>query len=251
MRRFFLAHSIELDNRFAIEGQDARHIGQVLRLSVGDSIEIAGSCGQIGTAVIEKVELNKVTVHVTSLKAGGAEPPVSLILAQGLPKADKMDFIVQKAVELGVTSIIPMAAEQSVVRYDAKKAAARVERWQAIAREAAKQAKRDIVPTVLPIQGLKQVLSGCSPGTVIVMLYEGQTPVSFRSLLSDCAADSFLLLIGPEGGFSSDEVELCRQVGAQIVTLGPRILRTETASLAAISIIQYEYGDLGGLSCRG
>jgi 16S rRNA (uracil1498-N3)-methyltransferase len=237
MRRFFLPDAIEASRLIQLSGQDARHISHVLRLKPGEVIEVAGASGQIGLARIERVENDQVIAYVESLKTGGAEPPVSIILAQGLPKADKMEFIVQKAVELGVSAIAPMACEHSVVRYDSKKAAARVERWQSIAREAAKQSKRDNIPAVAPIRELKQVLQECPDGTTIIMLYEGKTPVCLRQALRQSAAASYLLLIGPEGGFSQAEVELCQQFGGQSVTLGPRILRTETASLAAVSII--------------
>lgn len=250
MRRFFLPNAIEASSLIQLSGQDARHISQVLRLGPGDVIEVAGLSGRVGVARIERVDNDHVTAYVESLKTGGAEPPVSLILAQGLPKADKMEFIIQKAVELGVCAIAPMVCEHSVVRYDAKKAASRVERWQSIAREAAKQSKRDSIPTVAPIRELKQVLQECPDDTTILMLYEGKTPVCLRQVLRQSSAASYLLLIGPEGGFSQTEVDLCQQFGGQSVTLGPRILRTETASLAAVSIVLYEFGDLGGLPCR-
>jgi 16S rRNA (uracil1498-N3)-methyltransferase len=250
MRRFFLPDAIEASSLIQLSGQDARHISQVLRLRPGDVIEVAGLSGRVGVARIERVDNEHVNAYVESLKTGGAEPPVSLILAQGLPKADKMEFIIQKAVELGVGTIAPMVCEHSVVRYDAIKAAGRVERWQSIAREASKQSKRDSIPAVAPIRTLKQVLQECPGDTIILMLYEGKAPVCLRQVLRQPQAASYLLLVGPEGGFSPAEVELCQQFGGQSVTLGPRILRTETASLAAVSIILYEFGDLGGLPCR-
>lgn len=250
MHRFFLQVSLELNSLIEISGADARHIRQVLRLKSGDVIEVVGLPGQVGVARIERIDNSHVTASVETIKTGGAEPPVSLILAQGLPKADKMEFIIQKAVELGVCAIAPMSCEHSVVRYDEKKAASRVERWQSIAREAAKQSKRDCIPTVFPIRTFKQVLQDCSKETRILMMYEGKTPICLRQVLRQSSAASYILLIGPEGGFSEEEVNLCQQFGGQSVTLGPRILRTETASLAAVSILLYEYGDLGGLPCR-
>ncbi|MDU4959815.1 MAG: 16S rRNA (uracil(1498)-N(3))-methyltransferase [Sporomusaceae bacterium] len=250
MRRFFLPQPIESGSLVSLSVRDSRHISQVLRLKAGTAIEIAAADGRVGLAKIEQVEHDCVTASVESLKTGGAEPPVCLFLAQGLPKADKMEFIIQKAVELGVSQLMPMQCERSVVRYDDRKAAARVERWQAIAREAAKQAKRDCVPAVAPVQSLSQLLQACPAGTVILLLYEAETALGLRQVLREQPAASYLLLVGPEGGFSRDEVELCLRHGARSVTLGPRILRTETASLAAASIIMYELGDLGGLPWR-
>ena len=250
MRRFFLQIELQTNSHIKITGQDAHHISHVLRLKPGDTVEVASSSGQIAIAKIESVDSDQATVYVEGLKAGGAEPPVSLVLAQGLPKADKMEYIIQKAVELGVTSIVPMVCDHSVVNYDAKKAVSRVDRWQSIAREAAKQSKRDIVPTIAPIRDFKQIVADCPNDTVILMLYEGKTPLCLREALQKAPATTYLLLIGPEGGFSQAEVDFCQQRGADCVTLGPRILRTETASLAAISIILYECGDLGGVPCR-
>lgn len=249
MRRFFLPQAIATGSLVRLSGQDARHISQVLRLRPGTVIEVAAADGRIGLARIVQTDHECVTATVESLRTGGAEPPVSLILAQGLPKADKMEFIIQKAVELGIGGIAPMICEHSVVRYDAQKAAARIERWQTIAREAAKQSKRDTIPVIAPIRPLKQVLQECPGDTTILMLYEGKTPLGLRQALQPPTA-SYLLLVGPEGGFSREEVDLCWQCGGRSVTLGPRILRTETASLAAVAIILYEFGDLGGLPCH-
>lgn len=249
MRRFFLREKIEVGRLAYITDQDAHHINHVLRLAPGAFVEIADTFGHVGIAKIERFETDRIVAYVESLKTGGAEPPVSLILAQGLPKGDKMEYIVQKAVELGVSIIQPMICEHSIVRYDEKKAAGRVLRWQTIAQEAAKQAKRDIVPRVAPIRDFKHIVANCPDDTVAIMLYEGKAPLCLRDVLRHYPAEAYLLLIGPEGGFSQAEVELGMSFNMNCVTLGPRILRTETASLAAVSIIQYEYGDLGGLPC--
>ena len=250
MRRFFLPAGLDAGTSIRIAGNDANHIKNVLRLVPGDMIEVAGTDGLIGIARLGRVEPEQTIAFVESVKTGGAEPPVSIILAQGLPKADKMDFIVQKAVELGVTVIQPMLCERSIVKYDSKKAQVRVERWQAIAYEAAKQAKRDVVPIVRPVLEFGDVVKNLSDNIVTLMLYEGESENSLRDILKQRQSNCYMLLIGPEGGFSLGETSLCKTAGVHRVTLGPRILRTETASLAAVSIIQYECGDLGGIQCR-
>ena len=157
-----------------------------------------------------------------------------------------MDYIVQKAVELGVRGVFPMDAEHSVVQYDQAKRNKRLERWQKIAVEAAKQCGRAVIPIVKPIADLTTILASFDVETVILMLYEGQTAQGLKQALAEHHAKNYLLLVGPEGGFSAKEVALCQSHGACIVTLGPRILRTETAALAGVSIVMYEYGDLGG-----
>jgi 16S rRNA (uracil1498-N3)-methyltransferase len=153
---------------------------------------------------------------------------------------------VQKAVEIGAAGVIPMAVDFSTVKYDEAKKTARRERWQKIAQEAAKQCGRDLVPTVTPIRSLSEVLAEAGPDTAIIMLYEKEITTSLKASLTGCLAKSYLLLVGPEGGFSPAEATLCREKGARIVTIGPRILRTETAALAALAIVLYQNGDLGG-----
>jgi 16S rRNA (uracil1498-N3)-methyltransferase len=156
-----------------------------------------------------------------------------------------MDYIVQKVVELGVSRIIPLETTHCVVKYDTAKQRTRRERWQKIAHEAAKQCGRAVIPTVSPVQPLAELLANVPEQMVVIMLYEGDARRSLKSILQHHPSVNYLLIVGPEGGFSSLEVSECKQHGAQIVTLGPRILRTETAGLAAVSAVMYEHGDLG------
>jgi len=229
-----------------IHGQDAHHISRVLRLKVGDSIVVVAPNGQAGTAQIKDLAIDQVTLLLQEAIVEQKEAPVNVYLAQGLPKSDKMDYIVQKAVELGVKAVYPIQMEHSVVQYDHNKKKARRERWQKLSVEAAKQCGRTLVPTVEPIQGLTELLAGLPKQIVVIMLYEGQVIQGLKQVLAEKPAASYLLLVGPEGGFSTKEVALCQEHGASIATLGPRILRTETASLAGVAMIMYEYGDLGG-----
>lgn len=245
MRRFFIAG--ELADAVTITGPDARHIGRVLRLGPGAEIVVVDGAGSAARAVITAVEAAAVHAAVRERLAAEHEPPVAVTLAQGLPKGDKLEYIVQKAVELGATAIWPLACENCTVRYDAAKQDSRRERWQKIAAEAAKQCGRDAVPAVAPVRPLAEALAEAGADTAIIMLYEGQGGEPLRAILAGGGASSYLLLIGPEGGFSPAEVELCRARGARVATLGPRILRTETAALAALAIVMYEKGDLGSL----
>ena len=244
LRRFFINTSLEAD--MSIQGQDAHHISRVLRMQVGDSIVVVAPDGSAGIAKINSISVDKVVLDLQKKIVEDKEAPVSVYLAQGLPKSDKMDYIIQNAVELGVKGIYPMVAEHSVVQYDQAKQDKRLERWRKIAVEAAKQCGRAIIPIVNPIANLTTILAGIDADTVILMLYEGQTRQGLKEALAMHKASKYLLLVGPEGGFSNKEVALCQSHGACTVTLGPRILRTETAALAGVAIVMYEYGDLGG-----
>lgn len=245
MRRFFLAAAIS--PHIEINGEDAHHISRVLRLQTGDNIIVVDYNGQAGIAQITHIAGDAVQLSLQQIINEHKEPPIQVYLAQGLPKGDKMEYIVQKAVELGVSKLIPLATEHSVVKYDEPKKIDRVKRWQKIAVEAAKQCGRTNVPIVEPIQSLNQVLAAAHQDTVRLMLYEGQTQQGLKDVLQHCRASSYLLLIGPEGGFSRQEVSLCQEFHTSIVTMGPRILRTETAALAALTVVMYQCGDLGGV----
>jgi len=244
LRRFFVGAPLQTE--MSIQGQDAHHIGRVLRMQVGDLIVVVAPDGSAGIAEINSIFVDKVVLTLQETIVEDKEAPLNVYLAQGLPKSDKMDYIVQKAVELGVRGIYPMEAEHSVVQYDQAKKNKRLERWGKIAVEAAKQCGRAVIPLVEPIRKLTAILECFDAETVILMLYEGQTAQGLKQALAERHAKNYLLLVGPEGGFSAKEVALCQSHGACIVTLGPRILRTETAALAGVSIVMYEYGDLGG-----
>ena len=250
MQRFFLEKPLAAE--IVIDGADAHHIGRVLRMKPGDVVAISDADGQSGVAQIEKITSDKVYLALHQRTIRTTEPPIGVWLAQGLPKSDKLEFIIQKAVELGVAGIIPVATHHSVVKYDEKKAQSKTERWGKIAAEAAKQCGRQIVPQVKPIHNLRELLDSLDSEATVFMPYEGESTRTFKAALTEdgsAANKSMIVLIGPEGGFSAEEAQFCRSRGVQTVTLGPRILRAETAALAALAIILYQYGDLGSNSC--
>ena len=246
MHRFFVPplYSEEM----YIEGVDERHISKVLRMQPGDKLQIVSDDGVSVMAEISAIDSERVSVRCLEKLAESHEPRVKLVLAQGLAKGEKMDFIIQKAVEMGAYSVIPVAMEHSVVRLDGAKAAKKVERWQKIAESAAKQSKRDIIPQVQQVQSMAEMLANCDCTTKIIA-YECEDRLSLKAALKAAEAaggiKELLLIIGPEGGISEGELELARQAGAVPVSLGRRILRAETAGLVAISAIFYETGDLG------
>lgn len=244
MRRFFIHEP--LTDIVKIQGEDAHHITHVLRYKAGQSLIVVDGSGKIAQTEITEIASNTVIVKILEYLEANTEAPIEVTLAQCLPKSDKMDFIVQKAVELGISNIRPLMSENCVVKYDAAKKEARQKKWQKVANEAAKQCGRTILPSVEPIVPLKDLFLELDPNIEVLMCYEGQADCSLKELLTTTTASKFLIIIGPEGGFSPAEAQFCKDKGAKIVTMGPRILRTETASLAAVSLVMYQNGDLGG-----
>lgn len=246
MHRFFIPQIY--NEAMKITGADARHISKVLRMQPGERVQIVSDDGVTALAQITALDGESVTVRCLEKIAESHEPRVKLILAQGLAKGEKMDFIIQKAVEMGACSVVPVAMEHSVVRLEGARAAKKAERWQRIAESAAKQSKRDIIPQVQAVQNFEQMLAANDRGTKIIA-YECEDRLSLKAALraaaKNGAIEELLLIIGPEGGISEGELAQAQAAGAVPVSLGRRILRVETAGLVAISAIFYETGDLG------
>jgi len=245
VRRVFI--SGELQAEIKISGSDAHHIIHVLRAKVGQQLVVVDSLRQVAETEIISLAEEYLLLRLGTHLSADTEPPIEVTLAQSLPKGDKMDFIVQKAVELGVSRIIPVAAANCVVKYDEAKRVSRQKKWKKIADEAAKQCGRTLQPVVERVMSLEEVLENGKAASLF-MCYEGEADQPIREFFASSEASRFCVLVGPEGGFSPAEVSLCRQNDVQTVTMGPRILRTETASLAALSLLLYAKGDLGGRS---
>lgn len=245
MARFFVDPCNITRDKAVITGSDVKHIKKVLRMKEGDEITLLDGLGNQYDAEI--CSLEKDAVICTQLKKTKAvgEPPVHLTIVQCLPKADKMELVIQKGTELGVSSFIPLQCQRSVVRLDNKKAASRQQRWQKIALEAAKQCRRPLVPLVEKPMCWQEVFNNFPENALVLMPWEGESSASLEGVLSSSTGwEKIYIIIGPEGGFEKEEVELAKQYGAKSISLGPRILRTETAGLALASIIMYLYGDL-------
>jgi 16S rRNA (uracil1498-N3)-methyltransferase len=250
MPRFFVAPEQVKAGKVTITGTDVIHIAKVLRLRVGDLITVLDGRGKVYEAVLEEVSRDEVTCAVIEEKTVVDEPGLKLTLVQGLPKGDKMDFIIQKATELGVSRIIPLACERAVVKLTGDKQQRRLDRWQRIALEAAKQCRRPDIPEVAALATWEDVLAGMSKSATALLPWEMENTTSLKKALIDCEnLDSVIdlyVFIGPEGGFTAAEVSLACSHGVRPVTLGPRILRTETAALAVLTMILYQFGELGG-----
>lgn len=241
MQQFFVHPSWVDGNRIYMEGPDVNHMKNVLRMKPGEDVRISNGEGKKWLCCVNRYEDGKAVLDIFRELDTGAELDSRLYLFQGLPKGDKMDYIVQKAVELGAHAVIPFAAGRSVVRLDEKKARKKVERWQAIARSAAEQCGRDIIPEAGPVMTFEQALRTAADLDVVLIPYELEQGMKKTAEVIEKIrpGQSVGIFIGPEGGFEEREVELARKAGAVPVTLGKRILRTETAGPAALSILMY------------
>lgn len=242
MHRFFVEPSQIQDKKIIITGSDVNHIRNVLRMKIGEEIAVSNGidnreyrCG------IEEYTEQEVICALRFVKEDGVELPVKIYLFQGLPKADKMELIIQKTVELGVYEIIPVAAKRCVVKLDEKKAAAKVSRWQGIAEAAAKQSKRGVIPAVHGVMGMKDAVAYAHSMDVRIIPYELAEDMRHTKKIIESvkAGDSVAVFIGPEGGFEESEIQEALTAGIEPVTLGKRILRTETAGMTVLSWLMY------------
>lgn len=240
MPKFFI-EDISGEN-FMITGENARHMAKSLRMRPGEIITVSDGRGTDYGCEIAEVSDTAVQVKVLYSQPSDVEASVKVTLYQGLPKGDKMDYIVQKAVELGVSKIVPVLTERSVSRPDAKSAAKKQERWQKIAVEAAKQSGRGVIPTVESVTMFRNV-GRENTEQLKILFYEGGG-ASMQEILADYP-DEIAIFIGPEGGWDKSEVAALESAGAKTATLGPRILRTETAPIAALSVVMFLTGNLG------
>ncbi len=242
MRRLFVPEP--LAEELVITGADAHHLMHVMRAKCKDIIEVAGCDGRAGRMEIAGFTSEEVQLHLLEYIQEEKESPVAITLYQCILKGEKMDFVVQKAVELGAVRLVPVVSKNVVVRFDEKKQAAKCARWQKIADEAAKQCGRSRRLTVDPVISFEEVAG--QAGENLVFCYELEEQRTMGELLQSLEGAEISLLIGAEGGFTDVEAKRLLEAGAHCVTLGPRILRAETAALAALTILQYEKGDLGG-----
>lgn len=240
MQRYFVNKEQFIDNQVVITGDDVHHISKVLRGNIGEKIICANGEGYDVYAEIVSIEPKKVICKIVDTVADTREPQIELILAQALPKADKMDLIIQKGTEIGVSAFLPFTSERTIVQLNDKKEQKRVERWEKIAKEAAEQAHRSRIPYILPVTDLKELLSDLR-GILPLIAYEKENTNCLNKVLTDNSNQKrILLIIGPEGGFTEKEIKLAEEKGAISISLGKRILRTETAGIVGAANIIYQ-----------
>lgn len=242
MYQFFVEPCQIQGNRIVITGKDVNHIKNVLRMKPGEEISISnGVDGKEYRCGIEELHEEEIICELRFIKEEGMELPSKVYLFQGLPKADKMELIIQKAVELGVYEIIPVATKRAVVKLDEKKARSKILRWQGIAEAAAKQSKRGIIPQVQNVMSFKEAVKYSSCAQVKIIPYElSEGMEKTREIIEGLKpGEDIAVFIGPEGGFDKEEIEEAVGQGIIPITLGKRILRTETAGMTILSILMY------------
>ena len=242
MPRFFVkSNQIKQDN-IEILGEDIKHIKNVLRKNIGDKIEICDSeSGKSYNCEITQLYDNSILTHIIE-EYPEISSPIQVDIFQGLPKSDKMELIIQKSVELGVNKIIPVSMKRCVVKLDNKESVKKIARWQKISESAAKQCGRNNIPEISNVITLKDI--DVSQYDVLIVCYENEKVNTLKAELAKINTDSKIkigVVIGPEGGLDEQEVELLKNNGAKIVTLGNRILRTETVALNILSILMYQF----------
>ena len=241
MYRFFVEKEQIGEKTIRIIGSDVNHIRNVLRMKPGEEILISDGEKKEYHCEIKTLDPEYVEALIMFVKEEGLELPSKVYLFQGLPKNDKMELIIQKAVELGVYAVVPVATKRAVVKLDDKKEAKKLVRWQSISESAAKQAKRLIIPEVMPVMSFKDAVAFSQTMDVRLIPYELAENMAYtRQVLSQIKpGQSIGIFIGPEGGFAEEEVELALNSGMETITLGKRILRTETAGMTVLSILMY------------
>ncbi len=241
MQHFFVTPDQVQEDQIFITGSDVNHMKNVLRMRIGEEVTINDGNNVSYLCTVESFEENQAVLRVKEQQMTDTELPSHIYLFQGLPKQDKMELIVQKSVELGAYEVIPVATKRAVVRLDEKKALKKVARWQQIAESAAKQAGRGYIPRVHEVMSYKEALSYAKELDVVLIPYElAEGMKETKAVIEGIRpGESVGIFIGPEGGFEVEEVEAAISMGAKSVTLGKRILRTETAGLTTLSVLMF------------
>ncbi|GAB3795329.1 16S rRNA (uracil(1498)-N(3))-methyltransferase [Virgibacillus kimchii] len=252
MQRYFVQESGWKENQVIITGQDVHHINKVMRLNEGDQVICNHPDGYQVICEIISSSPNEVHTVIRKQLENITELPVSVTIAQGLPKGDKIDYIVQKGTELGAASFLPFEAERSIVVWDDKKKRKKISRMNKIAKEAGEQSHRNKIPHIHPVMSFAEMINETNKGDLKLFAYEEEAKTEDYQSLSTILREMknnhsrrITICIGPEGGFSLNEANMLREHDFQPVRLGPRILRTETASLYALASISYHFEELG------
>jgi 16S rRNA (uracil1498-N3)-methyltransferase len=245
MARFYVPQPRLEKGMLKVEGEEVKHIRKVLRLTEGDEITVFDGLGKEFEGTIVEERLSSVVIRVKSVSSSKRDSPLEVTLAQSLLKGEKMDYLIQKATELGVKEIIPFLSSRSVPLLEKSKRLKRHHRWERIAIEASKQCGRGVVPRIEFLQDYSEMLPKASPNALRLILWEREGIRLKEILERSKEKKKIFFVIGPEGGLSQGEVDEAKEAGFIAVTLGRRILRAETASLCFLSILQYEQGDIG------
>ena len=245
MPKFFIKKEDIKDGIVQITGGDAAHISRVLRTEIGETLTLCDGCGTDFYAIVTDCTKDCVTLSVKETVPCMAEPTISVTLFQGIPKQGKMDYIIEKCTELGIARIVPVAAKRSVAKIEDKKSEAKkLERWRKIAAESVKQCGRGAIPEVTEVMTVREAVEFSKDFDLTLAAYECEKETTFRSALTGKSPKTVGIFIGPEGGLDDSEVELFKKADITTVTLGKRILRTETAGHTVLTAVMYEFNEL-------
>jgi 16S rRNA (uracil1498-N3)-methyltransferase len=255
MQRYIVPPEAFRGRTVVVEGDDAFHLSRVMRMRPGDRIVVCDGNGREATAVLTRVAPDRAEAEAEELRPSAGEPAWTVVIAQSLPKGDKMELIIQKGTEIGAAAFVPFRSERVIVQYDGKQEAKRLERWRRIAKEAAEQAHRGRLPEVSGVASWRELLASFDKYDDVYFCYErqgGEPSAGLRTLVRETMSRipdrplKLLVVVGPEGGFTEREAAEAEAAGARPVGLGSRILRTETAALAVLACLMYESGEMGG-----
>jgi 16S rRNA (uracil1498-N3)-methyltransferase len=246
LQRYFINQSQIQDGRIFITGDDYHHISRVMRMNTGDRIICIDNSGSAALCEITEISSDTVTLNVLEWIEGTNELPIQVTIASGLPKGDKLELIIQKGTELGASRFVPFHAARSIVKWDEKKGLKKVDRWKKIAKEAAEQSHRNIVPDVVVPLTFQELIEQSRHYEYKLIAYEEEAKRGEKTKLAACLdkikhGQSLLVVFGPEGGLTEQEVEQLKKLGFETCSLGPRILRAETAPLYLLSVVSYHF----------
>lgn len=250
MPKFFIKNEQVNNNKICILGEDVNHIKNVLRMKIGDTFNVCNESNLENYLVeIVSFEDEKINCTIQEKLESTAESNVKVHIYQGLPKADKMELIIQKSVELGVDKITPVEMKRCVVKLDGKDKIKKIDRWQKISEVAAKQCGRDIIPQIYSVKNINEICKEFENYDLVLLCYENEKNIYLKEVIEELKNKSsqensnlkIAVIVGPEGGIDISEVHLMEQNGAKVISLGSRILRTETVCLNVLSIIMYEF----------
>lgn len=250
MQSYFVAKEQFIDNKVYIKGSDAFHLVRVMRAHVGDQVICSNGTDREVLCTLTHIDKDEVIAVVVEERLMVNEARLEVWIAQSLPKGDKLETVIQKCTEIGAARIIPFISARTIVQYDDKKAAKLLDRWVKIAKEAAEQAHRNRIPPVFAPYSWQQVLQLASEVDLAMVCYEKESRLYLREVLTDTLMHhpiplKVLLMIGPEGGFTEQEIAEAEAAGYRSISLGPRIMRTETAALVGLTCILYASGEMG------
>lgn len=250
MSRFYVPKESVKGDSIYISGKEAHHILDVMRLKVSDSIMVFDGTGKVYTGIVKEAGRKSLSLKIIETRSVSEEKRCSVTLIQAIPKKEKMDYIAEKATELGVSSIIPVLTVRTIPEWGEAKKVSIVERWQNIAKEAAKQCGRTDIPEISPIMLFGDCFSRLGSGGIAMTTWDlkliaalSDKAIKLKDVLKSCAGGRIAIAIGPEGDFTPEEIKAAESTGFKTVNLGSRVLKSDTAGLAVLSIINYEYGN--------